>query len=69
MQECEVGSEDPHGKKEFRVLQTAASEIGASIAMEINERLYLPLQNIQADVDALLDPETGRLAESCPHFW
>ena len=64
MQECEVGSLDIRtGKKEFRVLQNGASEIGASVAMEMNGRLYLPLQDIQGNVSALLDPETGDLVE------
>lgn len=60
----EVGSVDQEGRLlNFRVLgRGVGAEIGASIALEIAERTYVPLHDQSGSITALLD-ETGSLVE------
>lgn len=53
MQDCEIGSSDG----DLRILRTMATEIGSSIAFELDGQPYIPLQDIDGHVVALLDLE------------
>lgn len=61
----EIGAIDAEGKIiELRVLGLGiGAEIGAAVALEINDRVYLPTHDIQGNVVALSDTK-GKLVES-----
>lgn len=62
----EVGSFDADGVPlELRILgHGKGAEIGAAVAMEIKGHLYAPLHNQAGNVTALVDAETGQIAET-----
>ena len=62
----EVGSFDQDKKlKEFRALGTGkGAEIGASIAIEIENQTYIPLHDHNGNIISILDGSTGQTVES-----
>lgn len=61
----EIGSSDQDGKlTSLRVLgRGMGAEIGASIAIEINASVYVPVHDKNGSIAALLDAKTGQIAE------
>ncbi len=58
----EVGLYDPETEEllEYRVLGLGkGAELGASIAIELNNKIYCPLHDHRGNIVCLLDPETG----------
>lgn len=53
---CEIGSTDAsHTIQELRILKdTAQAEIGAAIALELNNQIYIPIHDLQGNIRALL---------------
>lgn len=61
----EIGSLDQEERLlELRVLGLGkGAEIGAAVAMEIKDRLYIPIHDFQGSVRCLIDAETRSIAE------
>lgn len=62
----EIGSCDIYGTiKELRILgEGLGAEIGATVAMELQEKLYVPMNDRRGNLAALLDPDTAQIVES-----
>ncbi len=59
----EIGIES-NGHFSLRILgDTPYAEIGSSIALEIDGKVYIPLHDLQGSITALLDPESHSLKE------
>ncbi len=62
MEKCEIGSLDEH-LRDLRLLRTPATEIGTTIAIEMDGRPYVPLQDINGHIVALLDFDGNKVEE------
>ncbi len=64
-EQMEIGKMNAVGKlDELRVLgQGLGAEIGAAIAVEVGDRIYAPIHNHSGHVVALIDADSGRVAE------
>lgn len=62
----EIGAVDPEGNiTEFRVLgEGLGAEIGATVGIELQHTLYVPLHDLRGNIVALLNPDTAQVAES-----
>lgn len=62
--ENEIGSTDASGIiKELRVLGSGpGAEIAATVAMELNEKIYLPIHDLRGSITSLIDSETAQPA-------
>lgn len=61
----EIGSLNENGEiKELRILGIGkGAEIGAAVAMEINDEVYVPIHDHIGNVSCLLNAQTGAVAE------
>ena len=65
MQDNEIGMLDSAGKiQQLRLIgEGLGAEIGASIALELQGTLMIPLHDHRGNISLLINPETGALAE------
>ncbi|MFT4552179.1 MAG: RHS repeat-associated protein, partial [Chlamydiales bacterium] len=62
--ELEIGSVGENGEiLEFRTLNNKNSDIGASVAVELEGKVYLPIHDYRGSVAALVDPDTNEIME------
>lgn len=61
---CEIGSADQnHTIQELRILKdTSQAEIGAAIALELNNQIYIPVHDLQGNITGLV--HEGQLIET-----
>lgn len=63
--ECEIGTLGPNGEiTSLRILgEGFGAEIGAAVAMEFNNKLYIPIHDYVGSVRCLVNASTGEVAE------